>query len=130
MASTFHLTIITPERTFFEGDVSFSEFTTEEGRVGIYPGHEALTLMLAPGVLLIRTENGDRKAAMHKGFAEILPDRVTVLAQIAEWPEEIDRNRAEEDRIKAERALSEDGSSAKDEIRLRRALARIEASKD
>ena len=125
MASTFHLTIITPERTFFEGDVSFSEFTTEEGRVGIYPGHEALTLMLAPGVLLIRSGNEDRKA-----FAEILPDRVTVLAQIAEWPEEIDRNRAEEDRIKAERALSEDGSSAKDEIRLRRALARIEASKD
>ena len=66
---------------------------------------------------------------MHKGFAEILPDRVTVLAQIAEWPEEIDRNRAEEDRIKAERALQEDGSSAKDEIRLRRAIARIEASK-
>ena len=61
--------------------------------------------------------------------AEILPDRVTVLAQIAEWPEEIDRNRAEEDRIKAERALQEDGSSAKDEIRLRRAIARIEASK-
>ena len=57
------------------------------------------------------------------------PDRVTVLAQIAEWPEEIDRIRAEEARIKAERALQEDGSSVKDEIRLRRAIARIEASK-
>ena len=130
MAATFHLTIITPERTFFEGETTFAEFTTEEGRVGIYPGHEALTLMLAPGVLLIRDENGSRKAAMHKGFAEILPDRVTVIAQIAEWPEEIDRNRAEEARIKAERALQEDGSSAKDEIRLRRAIARIEATKD
>ena len=130
MASTFHLTIITPERTFFEGDTTFAEFMTEEGRVGIYPGHEALTLMIAPGVLLIENETGERKAALHKGFAEILPDRVTIIAQIAEWPEEIDRNRAEEDRIKAERALSEDGSSAKDEIRLRRALARIEASKD
>ena len=124
MASTLHLTIITPERTFFEGDTTFAEFMTEEGRVGIYPGHEALTLMIAPGVLLIEDETGERKAALHKGFAEILPDRVTIIAQIAEWPEEIDRNRAEEDRIKAERALS------KDEIRLRRALARIEASKD
>ena len=130
MAATFHLTIITPERTFFEGEAAFAEFTTEEGRVGIYPGHEALTLMLAPGVLLIQDENGRRKAAMHKGFAEILPDRVTVIAQIAEWPEEIDRNRAEEARIKAERALLEDGSSAKDEIRLRRAIARIEATKE
>jgi F-type H+-transporting ATPase subunit epsilon len=129
MASTFHLTIITPERTFFEGEVSFAEFMTEEGRVGIFPGHEALTLILAPGVLLIRDENGSRKAAMHKGFAEILPDRVTVIAQIAEWPEEIDRNRAEEDRIKAERALTEEGATVKDEIRLRRAIARIEASK-
>ncbi len=129
MASTFHLTIITPERTFFEGEVSFAEFMTEEGRVGVFPGHEALTLILAPGVLLIRDENGSRKAAMHKGFAEILPDRVTVIAQIAEWPEEIDRNRAEEDRIKAERALTEEGATVKDEIRLRRAIARIEASK-
>ena len=129
MASTFHLTIITPERTFFEGEVRFAEFTTEEGRVGIFPGHEALTLILAPGVLLIQDENGTRKAAMHKGFAEILPDRVTVIAQIAEWPEEIDRNRAEEARIKAERALSEEGATVKDEIRLRRAIARIEASK-
>ena len=129
MASTFHLTIITPERTFFEGEAAFTEFMTEEGRVGIFPGHEALTLILAPGVLLIQDENGTRKAAMHKGFAEILPDRVTIIAQIAEWPEEIDLNRAEEARIKAERALTEDGSSVKDEIRLRRAIARIEAAK-
>ena len=128
MASTFHLTIITPERTFFEGEVTFAEFMTEEGRVGIFPGHEALTLILAPGVLLIRDETGERKAAMHKGFCEILPDRVSVIAQIAEWPEEIDRNRAEEARIKAERALTEEGATAKDEIRLRRAIARIQAT--
>ena len=106
MASTLHLTIITPERTFFEGDTTFAEFMTEEGRVGIYPGHEALTLMIAPGVLLIEDETGERKAALHKGFAEILPDRVTIIAQIAEWPEEIDRNRAEEDRINPQRTSS------------------------
>ena len=119
--------IITPERTFFEGDIAFTEFSTEEGRVGIYPGHEALTLMLSPGVLLIRDEKGERKAALHKGFAEILPDRVTVLAQIAEWPEEIDRNRAEEARIRAEREIRENGSSLREELALRRAIARIEA---
>ena len=128
MASTFHLTIITPERTFFEGDTAFAEFSTEEGRVGIYPGHEPLTLMLSPGVLHLVDETGERRAALHQGFAEILPDRVSVLAQVAEWPEEIDKNRAEEARIRHERAILENGSSIREELALRRAIARIEVS--
>ena len=129
MADTLQLIIITPEREFFRGEATFVEFTTTDGDVGIFPKHVPTTVVLDPGVLRIHQGKEAREAALHSGFAEILPDRVTVLAQIAEWPEEIDRNRAEEDRIKAERALMEDGSSAKDEIRLRRAIARIEASK-
>lgn len=121
--------ITTPERTFFEGEAEFIQFASAEGPVGIYPGHEAVTMLLSPGVLHIRNGESDRKAAMHAGFAVVMPDSVTVLAQIAEWPEEIDRNRAEEARIRAERRIQEDGSTIRDELALRRALARIEALK-
>ena len=107
MDELFELKIITPERVFYEGKVSYTSFTTMEGEVGIYAGHEPMTMLLYPGVLSIHEESGVKKAALHAGFVEVTPESVNVLAQIAEWPEEIDRNRAEEARIRAERALRE-----------------------
>ena len=127
MDELFDLKIITPERVFYEGRVSYTAFTTVEGQVGIYAGHEALTMLISPGVLHIVTPEGEKKAALHSGFAEVTPTSVNVLAQIAEWPEEIDKNRAEEARIRAERRIREDGSSIRAEMALRRAIARIEA---
>ncbi len=129
MSEFFTLKIITPERLFYEGQASFVEFRTEEGDVGVLPGHEAMTYLLSPGVLKIHEEGGMRKAALHTGFAEIMPDEIRILAQIAEWPEEIDKNRAEEARIRAERAIREDGSNFREELALRKAIARIEAAK-
>ena len=129
MSEYFTLKIITPERLFYEGQTNFVEFRTEEGDVGVLKGHEAMTYLLSPGVLKIHEEGGVKKAALHMGFAEILPDEVRILAQIAEWPEEIDKNRAEEARIRAERAIREDGSNLREELALRRAIARIEAVK-
>ena len=129
MDELFTLTIITPERTFYEGQVNFVEFTTAAGDVGIYKGHEEMTMLLSPGVLHIHEAEGTKKAALHTGFAEVEGDCVTVLAQIAEWPEEIDMNRAEERRIRAERAIQEDGSNIREELALRKALARIQAAK-
>lgn len=127
MDELFDLRIITPERIFYSGKVRFVEFTASEGKVGIYKGHEAMTMLLSPGVLVIHEENAVKKAAMHTGFAEVTEDSVNVLAQLAEWPEEIDRNRAEEARIRAERAIREDGSNIREELALRKAIARIEA---
>ncbi len=129
MDELFELKIITPERVFYEGKVSYTSFTTMEGEVGIYAGHEPMTMLLYPGVLSIHEESGVKKAALHAGFVEVTPESVNVLAQIAEWPEEIDRNRAEEARIRAERALREDGSTLREEMALRKAIARIEAAK-
>lgn len=129
MKDLMNLKIITPERTFFEGETEFVEFTTEEGPMGVYPRHEAVTVMLAPGVLHIHQNGEERKAAMHSGFAVILPEEITILAEIAEWPEEIDLNRANEAKIRAERRIREDGSTIRDELALRRALARIEIAK-
>lgn len=129
---TFKLKIITPERAFYENDAFMLEMDTAEGEVGIYKGHIPMTLVLKPGIVTIHESNEVKKAAVHGGFAEILPDSVTLLAEIAEWPEEIDYNRAEEARIRAERRLSSKDPSinlTKAQIALKKALIREELAK-
>lgn len=125
----FRLKIITPDRVFYEGDASMVELKTSEGEIGVYANHIPLTTILAPGVLKITEPEGEKQAALYSGFVEILKDKVTILAEIAEWPEEIDINRAMEAKIRAERRLSNNESGI-DELRaemsLRRALTRIQ----
>ena len=92
---TFLIKIITPERVFYEGTAIMAEFNTSEGEIGVYAGHIPLTVILKPGVLTLTEESGKKKAALHTGFAEILPDQISILAEAAEWPGEIDIKRAE-----------------------------------
>ena len=126
MADTLQLVIITPEREFFRGEATFVEFTTTDGDVGIYPRHIPTTVVLDPGILRIHTGKDVREAALHSGFAEILGDRITILAEAVEWPEEIDKNRAEEARIRAERKLEDHaGDGSKAELALKRSVLRI-----
>ena len=95
----FALRIITPERIFYEGSAAMVEMNTMEGAIGVYPKHIPMTVLLAPGVLNIYEESGEvKKAVLRAGFAEILPEKITILTEIAEWPEEIDKNRAQEER--------------------------------
>ena len=128
---TFRLKIIAPERIFYEDDVAFVEFRTTEGDIGIYPGHIALTSIVAPGVIKIHTPSGDiREAALLDGFAEILADQVMILAEAVEWPEEIDVNRAKEAQIRAERRIkNEDGDMDRAELALKRAIVRQRLAK-
>lgn len=128
----FKVEIITPERVFYTGDASMIEFTTTEGDIGVYKNHIPLTAVIAPGIVKITESAGVKKAAVHTGFAEILGDKVTLLAEIAEWPEEIDKKRAEEAKTRAERRLKvkEAGLDVKRaEIALKKALVRINAVK-
>lgn len=81
----FQLEIITPERVFYRGEAGMVEFTAEEGKLGILPGHIPLTTVIAPGVLTIWDAGGMRQASLMDGFAQILPDQVTILAETAEW---------------------------------------------
>ena len=132
MADTFKLKIYTPEREFYNGEVTMVELRTSEGEIGVYKGHIPLTAVIAPGVLAIHDTVGGniRIAALHSGFVEILPDSVTVLAETVEWPEEIDINRANEARIRAERRLQErpDGLNiARAELALKKALVRAQS---
>ncbi len=124
---SFILKIIDPKREFYNGDIDFVEFNTTEGYMGIYPKHEPMTMVLEPGILRITAKGEVKEAALHSGFVEILGDRITILAEAVEWPEEIDKNRAEEARIVAERKIQDsakDGSGA--ELALKRSLIRIQ----
>ncbi|MDE6129436.1 MAG: ATP synthase F1 subunit epsilon, partial [Lachnospiraceae bacterium] len=86
----FKLRIITPDRVFYEGDAKMVEFNTTEGEIGVLPGHIPMTVVIKPGILTITEEEETKTAALHAGFVEILQDSVTVLAEIVEWPTEID----------------------------------------
>ncbi len=128
----FRLRIITPERVFFDDNAEMVEFNTTEGEIGVLPGHIPMTVFVKPGILRITMEDETREAALHAGFVEILPDEVIILAEIIEWPSEIDRERAEAARERAEeriRTHSPETDIARAEIALLRAIARISVLK-
>lgn len=129
--SNFKLKIITPDRTFFSGEASMVEFNTTEGEIGIYKNHIPMTVIVKPGVLTITGEE-QKKAALHAGFVEILQDSVTILAEVIEWPDEIDEQRAEAAKERAERLLREHNPKTdivRAETALQRAMARISVIK-
>lgn len=124
----FELRIITPDRTFFVGEASMVEFNTTEGEIGVYKNHIPMTVIVKPGVLTITSPEEEKKAALHSGFVEILQDSVTILAEVIEWPDEIDEQRAEAAKERAERLLREHNPKtdiARAETALQRAMARI-----
>lgn len=128
----FDLEIITPDRIFWKGEASMLEFNTTEGEVGVYKRHIPMTMILQPGAMQIHTDGGKREAAVHSGFVEILPEKITVMAEVAEWPEEIDINRATEAEIRAQRRLEAHDpriDTSRAEIALKRALVRQQVAK-
>ncbi|MCR5011645.1 MAG: ATP synthase F1 subunit epsilon [Lachnospiraceae bacterium] len=128
MADTFALRIITPDKVFYEGDVEMTEFNTTEGEIGIYRNHVPMTVIIKPGVLTITESEGEKKAALHAGFVEILPDKVTILAEAIEWPDEIDVERAQSAEERARERIAARGEGIdldRASVALQRALARI-----
>lgn len=124
----FQLQIITPDRIFYEGDASMVEFNSVDGEMGVYKHHIPLTTVLAPGIVTITETEGQKEAAIHAGFVQILGEKVTFLAEVAEWPDEIDVSRAEAAKARAEERLRSPGNEvdvARAEIALKKALVRI-----
>ena len=130
--NAFELKIITPDRIFYEGIAEMVEFNTTEGEIGVYKKHIPMTVIISPGILTITEEEETKEAALHAGFAEILPDKVTIMAEIIEWPDEIDEERAEQAKERAMDRLQHRTSEtdvARAETALQRAIARIEVIK-
>ena len=124
----FALEIISPERVFYKGEANFLELTTSEGEIGIYKNHIPMTNVLMPGVVKIHEAAGLKTAAVMSGFVVILKDKVKIMAEVAEWPDEIDKHRAEEAKIRAERRLKDGGSGIdrnRAELALKRSIVRL-----
>lgn len=103
-----HLTleVVTPDRAVTHEKVDEVEIPGADGYFGVLPGHTPLMAMLHVGQLWYRKKKQKQYMSVAFGFAEVQPDRVTILAQIAERAEEIDVTRAEEAKARAERRLA------------------------
>jgi len=129
--ATLRLEIVTAERTVFADDVSEVVAWGVEGQLGILPHHAPLMTMLKPGDLLIKKDDEEHYLAISGGFLEVRPDKVIILADACERAEEIDVERAEAARHRAEEILKTrppEMDTAAAEAALRRSLARIKVA--
>lgn len=105
MADTLQLEIVTPERLVEKDTVSEVEIPGRDGYLGVLPGHAPLITELGVGEIRYRGDGMQYRLAVAWGFAEVLPDKVTILAETAERPNEIDVNRARTAKQRAEENL-------------------------
>ena len=125
------LRVVTPIKTVVESEADEVELPGEMGYLGILPGHTPLITVLKTGVLAYSNGGVERVLAISAGFAEIANDIVTVLADRAEEPAEVDVSAAERERAQAEEELKSVGREALDEVtsKLELAEARIAVAK-
>ncbi|HEY1262575.1 MAG TPA: F0F1 ATP synthase subunit epsilon [Terriglobales bacterium] len=122
MAETFQLEVVTPEKMVVKDSVEEAQIPGKNGYLGILPGHAPLITELAVGEISYRAGGKTNYLSVAWGFAEVLPDKVTILAETAERPEEIDVKRAEAARAQAEERLK----NGKTEADFSRALSELQ----
>lgn len=128
----FRLEVVTAERVVLSDDVDQVNVPGAAGRMGILAGHEPLLTSLIPGEMDIIKGGTRSEFAISGGFMEVLPDRVTILADTAERADEIDEARAEAARQRAEQLLRERRSEREmllAEAQLRRAMVRLQVAR-
>ena len=125
----FKLEIVTPNRKFLEEDIEMLVVRTIEGDLAVLANHTPLVTPLSIGILKLNYPDGTSKiATLCGGFMEVTKEKTTIVTDSAEWPGEIDINRAEEARKRAEERLKKKDSStdvARAEMALKRALTRL-----
>ena len=105
MADTFQLEIVTPEKMVVRDVAEEMQIPGKDGYLGILPGHAPLITELAVGEITYRNANLTHRLCVAWGFAEVLPNKVTILAETAERSEEVDVNRAQAAKQRAEASL-------------------------
>jgi F-type H+-transporting ATPase subunit epsilon len=131
MPEAIDLVIVTPEKQLLRNKAAEVQMPGENGYLGILPGHAPLMTELGIGELSYRDIGGKESAhvAIVRGFAEVLPDRVTILAETAERAEEIDVQRAKDALARAEKRLAANDPNIdwdRANIALQRALIRVQ----
>lgn len=128
------LTVVTRERKFIEIDVDEVVLPASDGEIGVLPGHTPLLTTLRVGTLRYRSGTTVEKIVISWGFAEVLPDRVIVLAERGVLPSEVDMSAAEAERVEAEKELaylsSHDPEFAIVEARLEESVALINVHRE
>src|SRR5579862_3478665 len=131
MADTFQLEIVTPEKMVVKDAAEEMQIPGKNGYLGILPGHAPLITELEVGEISYQKGGQTHYLSVAWGFAEVLPDKVTILAESAERPQEIDVNRAQEEKRRAEELLKS-GTTEEDftvaEGKLKRAETRLEVA--
>ena len=136
MADTLQIEIVTPERKVTEDRATEVKIPGKDGYLGILPGHAPLITELSVGEIGYRDEAGQiKRLAVAWGFAEVLPDKVTILAEAAERPQEIDVARAQKAKERAEQLLKSNDPKlevdyARAEDALQRAETRLSVAKE
>jgi F-type H+-transporting ATPase subunit epsilon len=129
MADKLNLEVITPERLVLREQVDEVVVPGLTGELGILPEHTPLISQLKTGVLSYRQGNQNRRMHVSGGFIEVASDNVSILSDVAEKPEEIDIERAQRAKERAERLLASRGEDIdfdSAELKLHRALARLQ----
>jgi F-type H+-transporting ATPase subunit epsilon len=129
MPDTFQLEIVTPEKLVVKDQAEEMQIPGKNGYLGILPGHAPLITELSVGEISYRQGAQTHFLAVAWGFAEVLPDRVTILAETAERADEIDVQRAQEAKQRAEERL-QGGKTETDYDRAKSSLQRAETRLD
>ncbi|HYW36532.1 MAG TPA: F0F1 ATP synthase subunit epsilon [Terriglobales bacterium] len=129
MAEVFKLEIVTPEKKVVDTTAEEVQIPGKGGYLGILPGHAPLITELAVGEITFREKSMEQRLAVAWGFAEVLPNKVTILAETAERPSEIDVARARKSKERAEQRLTS-GDTTVDVERALDALHRAESRLD
>ena len=131
MAGTFQLQIVSADRSIVNETVDQIQVPGSEGYFGVLPGHTPLLALLGTGELWFRRGSETSYVSLSGGFAEVQPDRVTILAQLAERADEIDIARAEAAKRRAEERLSRptmDVDSERARVALLKSLIRLQVA--
>ncbi|SFE61161.1 F0F1 ATP synthase subunit epsilon [Alteribacillus iranensis] len=131
---TMNVNVVTPDGTVFDGDVDMVSVRAQSGELGILPGHIPLVAPLSVESVRLKKGSATDILAVSGGFVEVRPDRVTILAEAAEKPEDIDVERAQEAKRRAEerlqRAKQDDIDFKRAQLALRRANTRLKVAKN
>jgi F-type H+-transporting ATPase subunit epsilon len=130
MAGTIQLEIVTPERLVVQDAAEEITIPGKGGYLGILPGHAPLISELGVGQISYRSAGSIKRLAVAWGFAEVLPEKVTILAETAEKAEEIDVSRAQSAKQRAEEELHKAGPSGNTDAQaaLERATTRLDVA--
>jgi F-type H+-transporting ATPase subunit epsilon len=129
MAETFELEIVTPEKLVVKDVAEEAQIPGKTGYLGILPGHAPLITELAVGEITYKSSGMVKHISVAWGFAEVLPTKVTILAETAERPDEIDVARAQKAKDRCERELNS-GNTEIDYDAVQSALERAETRLD